>query len=58
MKHKSTDTYNPATEYEKRLRKYTIRDTIKTLIIITALFIVQAVVFYGYQQDMLSGLLP
>ena len=32
------------TEYDKKLRKYTIQDTVKTLVIIVALFVLQYVI--------------
>ena len=51
-KEESAPKYH-ATEYDKLLRKFTIRDTIKTIIITLILFAIQAGIFYAYQNNML-----
>ncbi len=46
------------TDYDKLLRKFTIKDTFRTLVITTIIFALQIGIYYSYQAGLLVNILP
>ncbi|OGK14523.1 hypothetical protein A3H80_03210 [Candidatus Roizmanbacteria bacterium RIFCSPLOWO2_02_FULL_37_19] len=45
-------------DYDKKLRKFTLSDMKKTFLITSFLFILQLVIFYAYTQGLLVKVIP